>query len=108
MPVYRVLRAHRGRYGYVRAGVTLHLPSHYADDLMRHKRPLVAELSPEEAARIRDDAAPGASPAGVGESQAGPATAVLPAAGSGKPLSSQHLGRRSRRKTSTTAGVAPE
>lgn len=99
MPNYRVLRAHRGRYGYARRGELLTLPVHYAADLMRHKRPLVVELEPEEAMRVRSSAKPGASPAAVGEKKAGPASAALPAAGRGKPLSSQQVGRRSRRKT---------
>lgn len=99
MSEYRVLRAHRGRYGYARRGELLTLPVHYAAELMRHKRPLIVELSPEEAERIRANAKPGAPPAAKGEKQAGPASAVRPAAGRGKPLSSQQVAPRSRRKT---------
>ena len=116
MPLYLVLRAHRGKFGYVRAGEHLTLPDGYAKELMRLHNPLVRPMTEAELAAAKPgvlDGAASSTPAGegagaaAGESQAGAATADPPAAGSGSPLSSAHLARRSRRRTSKPAGDAP-
>lgn len=100
MAMYRVLRAHRGRYGYMRAGQVMTLPDGYARDLMRFARPLVEPCSEAETARVRPDPAVQAPAGGAtGEKTAGRPSEVPPAAGSVKPLSSRHLARRSRTKT---------
>lgn len=102
MPEYIVLRAHRGRYGYVRLGQKLTLPVRYGADLMRHRNPLVREATAEEAKgqpKTAAEAAPGLEGGAPGETKAGPTSADQPAAGSGRPLSSRQLARRSRKKT---------
>lgn len=107
MPLYLVLRAHRGRYGYVRAGEHVQLPENYAKDLQRFTRPLVREMTAEEIEKANPGAASSEAPPTEGETQAGAATEQPPAGGSARPLSSQQVGRRSRRKTSSPAGGAP-